>query len=127
MPPNGFGTALRKLRERRTLSVRELSTLAKLDHAYEYRLETSEKTNPSDEAMDKLIRALKPNDRDARMFRWLAEHPDTDTDFVVYALDDQSVTIEEFTAGAAMVHRGNIQPNPAKIIERVRRILSEEQ
>src|SRR5213082_1489813 len=64
MPTNGFGVALKTLRERRTLYGRELSTLAELDHAYENRLEAGEKTNPSDEVLDKLVRALKPSERD---------------------------------------------------------------
>lgn len=125
-PPSGFGAALTKLRERRGLSGRELSTLADLDHAYEYRLEVGEKTNPSPDAIDKLIRGLKPSDRDARVLRWLAEHPDTDAKYVTHVLDDHTVTLEEFTAGAAMAHRGRVRPEPAKVIERVRRILAEE-
>lgn len=125
MPPNGFSAALKKLRERRNLSGRELSLIAKIDHAYESRLESGEKENPSDEAVDKLLRGLKPSERDAQIFRWLAEHPNTNTDWVTYMLDEQSGTIEEFTSGAAMVHRGNV-PAPEKILERVRRILSEE-
>jgi transcriptional regulator with XRE-family HTH domain len=125
MPPNGFSAALKKMRERRNLSGRELSLLAKIDHAYESRLESGEKTNPSDEAVEKLLRGLKPSDRDTRMFWWLAEHPDTNPEWVLYVLDEASATIEEFTAGAAMVNRGNV-PSPEKILERVRKILSEE-
>jgi transcriptional regulator with XRE-family HTH domain len=126
MPSNGFGTALTILRERRGLSGRELSTLAEIDHAYEYRLESGEKTNPSVDAVEKLLRGLKPNDRDARVLKWLAEYPDTDSKYVAHVLDDQSVTIVEFTSGAAMVHRGKVRPEPAKVIERVRKILAEE-
>ena len=125
MPPNGFSAALKKLRERRNLSGRELSLIAKIDHAYESRLESGEKMNPSDEAVEKLLRGLKPSGRDAQIFRWLAEHPDTNAEWVGFMLDEPSGTIEEFTAGAAMVHRGSV-PTPEKILERVRRILSEE-
>lgn len=125
MPQNGFGIALKTLRERRTLSGRELSTLADLDHAYEYRLEVGEKTNPSNEAVEKLVRALKPSDRDARMLRWLAQHPNTDPKLVVYVLEDPSVSLEVFTAAAGTVHRG-VRPDPATLVERVRRIMEEE-
>jgi transcriptional regulator with XRE-family HTH domain len=125
MPPNGFSAALKKLRERRNLSGRELSLIAKIDHAYESRLESGEKANPSEETLDKLLRGLKPNARDAQIFKWLAEHPDTSPEWVLYMLDETSGTIEEFTAGAAMVNRGNV-PTPEKTLERVRKILSEE-
>jgi hypothetical protein len=125
MPSNGFGIALKTLRERRTLSGRELSTLADLDHAYEYRLEVGEKTNPSDEALDKLIRALKPSDRDARILRWLVLHPNTDPKLVVHVLEDPSISLEVFSAAAGTVHRG-ARPDLATLIERIRRIMEEE-
>ncbi|SRR5258706_14567122 len=127
MATNGFGAALKWLRERRTLSGREFSLLADLDNAYEYRLEIGEKTNPSDEVVDKLVRALKPSDRDGHVLRWLAEHSNTDPKYVVHVLEDQSVKFDEFTLGAAMMHRGRVRPEPAKVIERVRKILAEEE
>ena len=127
MPINGFGAVLKWLRERRTLSGRELSLLADLDNAYEHRLETGEKTNPSGEVLDKLVRALKPSDRDGRMLRWLAEHPDTDPKYVLHVLEDQAVKFDEFTVGAAMMHRSRVRPDPAKVIVRVRKILAEEE
>lgn len=126
MPLNGFGAALKALRERRALSGRELSKLADLDHAYEYRLEAGEKSSPSEDALDKLIRALKPSERDARILRWLAEHPDTHPKLVLYVLSDQEITLEVFTTAAGAVHRGT-KPDPAKLIERVKKILEEEE
>jgi transcriptional regulator with XRE-family HTH domain len=125
MPANGLGTAITKLREKRTLSIRELSTLANVDHAYVYRLENGEKTNPSDDAVERLLKGLRPAERDAKMLRWLAQYPETDPKLVVYVLDDTSVSFDEFTAAAATVHRGTARPDPAKLIERIRRILSE--
>ncbi len=127
MPINGFGAALKWLRERRTLSGREFSLLADLDNAYEYRLETGEKTNPSDDVLDKLVRALKPSDRDGRILRWLAEHSDSDPKYVAHVLEDQSVKFDEFAIGAAMMHRGRVRAEPAKVIDRVRKILAEEE
>lgn len=125
MPANGFGVALKTLRERRTLSGRELSTLAGLDHAYENRLEAGEKANPSDEVLDKLVRALKPGERDSQMLRWLAQHPNTDHALVLHVLHDPSVTMDEFTMAAGAVHRGG-RPDPVTLIERVRRVMREE-
>jgi hypothetical protein len=97
-----------------------------MDHAYVYRLETGEKTNPSAEAMEKLIRGLKPSDRDAKMLKWLAQHPETDAKLVLHVLEDASVTFEEFTMAAGTAHRGNVRPDPARLIERVKKIMSEE-
>lgn len=127
MPPNGFSAALTKLRERRALSGREFSKLADVDHAYESRLESGDKDNPSDDTVDKLLRGLKlkANDRDAQMLRYLSRYPDTRADFVVYVLDEPSVTIDEFTMGASMMNRGNA-PSPSLVIKRVRKILAEE-
>lgn len=125
MPPNAFSTALTMLRERRTLSGRELSKLAEVDHAYELRLESGEKENPSDETLDKLLRGLKPSGRDAQIFKYTAKYPQIWNDFVAHVLGDPTVTMDEFTMGAGMVHRGE-RPTPVVIIERVRKALSED-
>jgi len=125
MPPNAFSTALTVLRERRMLSRRELSKVAEVDHAYELRLESGEKENPSDETIDKLLRGLKASDRDAHILRYTAKYPQTWNELVAYVLADPSVTMDEFTMGAGMVHRGE-RPAPALIIQRVRKVLSED-
>src|ERR1043165_8653678 len=114
MSANGLGTAITKLRERRTLSIRELSTLADVDHAYISRLENGEKTNPSPDAIERLLKGLKPGEREGRMLRWLSEHPDADPKLVAQVLEDSQVTFEEFTIVAATVHRGPVRPDPAK-------------
>lgn len=121
---SGLGVALRKLRDRRTLSIRELGRLAKIDHAYIYRLELGDKTSPSPERIARLLSVLKANARDSAMVKWLVEHSDTWDDLVEYCLDDPSVTIEEFTMAAGVRHRGNARPTPAVLIERVRRALN---
>ncbi len=119
----GLGTAIRRLRERRTLSIRELGRLADIDHAYIYRLEQGEKTSPSPELLAKLLSVLKANPRDSAMVKWLVEHSDTWDELVEYCLDDASVTMEEFTITAGVRHRGNARPTPGVLIERVRRAL----
>jgi transcriptional regulator with XRE-family HTH domain len=127
MPPNAFSTALTMLRERRTLSGRELSKLADVDHAYESRLESGDKENPSDDTIEKLLRGLKlkASDRDAQILKYTAKYPQTWSEFVAYCLGDPTVTMDEFTMGAGMMHRGE-KPSPTVIIERVRRVLSED-
>ncbi|MDB0511550.1 helix-turn-helix domain-containing protein [Ralstonia solanacearum] len=126
MPQTGLGIALRKLRERRTLSLREMGQLSSVDHAYVHRLETGEKTSPSDELVTKLLKVLKPTDREADIINWLTGHPDVDPDLVVYALDDESVNAEIFMAAAGVRHRGNVRPDPATLIARIRRAFDED-
>lgn len=123
----GLGEALRTLRERRTFSLRELSGLAEVDHAYVYRLETGEKTSPSFELVDKLLKVLKASDRDSQIVRWLVSHPDVDPDLVKFALSDPDVPLEVFTAAAGVRHRGTGRPDPATLIARVRKAFEEDE
>lgn len=126
MAQPAFGLLLQRLREKRQLSLRELGQLAEIDHAYIYRLENGEKESPSEEALAKLIRALKSPKRDSEMIRYLATHPEVDPGLVEYALTNQEVTSELFCAAASMAYRGTGRPDYSKQIERIRRILQEE-
>jgi len=126
MAQPAFGLLLQRLREERRLSLRELGQLAEIDHAYIFRLENGEKESPSDEALTKLIRALKAPKREADMLRHLAAHPQVDPGLVEHALTDPTVTIEEFSAAAGMAFRGSGRPDHAKLIGRIRRILKDE-
>lgn len=126
MAQPAFGLLLQRLREVRGLSLRELGHLAEVDHAYIYRLENGEKESPSEEALTKLIRALKAPKREAEMLRYLAVHPQVEPTLIEYALKDPSITIEEFSAAAGMAYRGAGRPEPAKLFERIRRILKDE-
>jgi transcriptional regulator with XRE-family HTH domain len=126
MAQPAFGFLLQQLREERRLSLRELAQLAGIDHAYIYRLETGDKESPSEEVVSKLVRALKAGRREADMLRYLAEHPHTDTGLVEHALTDATVTIEEFSSVAGVSFRGTGRPDYPKLVERVRRILQEE-
>lgn len=126
MPQNGLGVALRKLRERRTLSLREISQLSTVDHAYVHRLETGEKAGPSEGLLARLLKVLKPAERDADIVRWLARHPETDPALVEYVLDDESIELDLFTAAAGVRHRGNARPDPATLISRIRRAFEDE-
>ncbi len=126
MKKNGLGFFLQHLRERRGLSLRELGQLADTDHAYIYRLEQGEKAAPSDDVLVRLIRALKADQREAEMLRFLPAHPETAQDLVVAVLNDPTVRYEEFAAAAGAAFRGNTRPNYAQLLARVRKILSEE-
>ena len=126
MNDNGLGTALRHLRDRRALSLREVSQLSGVDHAYVHRLEKGEKARPTHETLDKLLRVLRAGPRDADIVRWLISHPDSDPRVVEFALDDPSITIEEFSAAAGVVHRGSGRPDPATLFARIREIFAED-
>jgi len=127
MAESAFGFLLRSLREQRGLSLRELAQLAEVDHAYIYRLETGTKESPSEDVLSKLIRALKPGKREADMLRWLASHSGTDPGVAEYALKDESINLELFTAVASTAFRGNARPDYAKRFDQIRRILSEDE
>ena len=126
MSQTGLGAALRELRERQTLSLREVSQLSSVDHAYVHRLETGEKASPSSELVAKLIKVLKANERDAEVVKWLVDHPETDPELVRYVLADDSIGADVFAAAAGIRHRGTARPDPATLIARIKRAFDED-
>lgn len=126
MPQTGLGVALKKLRERRTLSLREIGQLSLVDHAYVHRLETGEKTSPSQDLVEKLLKVLKPGKRDAALVKWLIGHADADPSLVEFVLEDPSISIDVFSAAAGVRHRGNARPDPATLIARIKELFEEE-
>lgn len=121
MPQSGLGILLRQLRENRGLSLREVGQLSSTDHAYVYRLETGEKESPSSEVFTKLLRVLKPTDRENEIAKWLVDHPEADPELVLYTLKDATIDPEIFMAAAGVRHRGTARPDPATLIARVKR------
>ena len=126
MAQPAFGLLLQRWREERRLSLRELGQLAGIDHAYIFRLEIGEKDSPSEEALAKLLRALKAPKRETDMLRYLAAHPEVDSGLVFHVLTDPTITLDEFTAVAGMAFRGTGRPEYPRLIERIRKILQEE-
>jgi transcriptional regulator with XRE-family HTH domain len=125
MPEAALGFMLRRLREKRDLSFREVARLAEIDHAYIYRLETGGKESPSAGVLSKLTKALKAEKRESEMLHYLSEHPTTPTALVELTLDDRTVSYPIFAAVAGMSFRGK-QPDYKVMIERVRDFLKEE-
>jgi HTH-type transcriptional regulator, competence development regulator len=123
MPEAGLGVALRTLREKRGLQVREVATLAAVDHAYIYRLESGKKANPSEEILSKLLKTLKPSDRDADIVRWLADQPVAYEKLVEYVLGDPDIEFEAFMMAAGVRHRGQTRPDPQTLIRRAQHAL----
>lgn len=126
MSQTGLGVALKTLRERRTLSLREIGQLSSVDHAYVHRLESGEKTNPSPDLVEKLLRVLKPGERDAALVVWLVDHAEADPRLVEFVLNDPSISIDIFSAAAGVRHRGNVRPDPATLIARIQRAFEDE-
>lgn len=124
MPQSGLGLLLRTLREGRGLSLREAGQLSTIDHAYIYRLEKGEKESPSLDLLGRLLKVLKPGEREAEMAKWLAEH-EANADWVAHVLADQSLTAEMFEMGASIRHRGNVRPDMSTLEARVRKALEE--
>lgn len=126
MSQTGLGVALKTLRERRTLSLREIGQLSSVDHAYVHRLESGEKANPSPDLVEKLLRVLKPVERDVALVMWLVDHAEADPRLVEFVLNEPSITIDIFSAAAGVRHRGNVRPDPATLIARIQRAFEDE-
>ena len=84
------------------------------------------KASPSQELISKLLRVLKPDERDAAMVRWLVDHVDADPELVGFALLDPSISADVFAAAAGIRHRGSARPDPATLIARVKRAFDDE-
>lgn len=123
MAQSGLGLLLRKLREARDLSSRELGQLADIDHTYIYRLETGEKQSPSGDLLTRLLRVLKAGQREIEMAQWLTAN-EANPDWVEYALGTD-MTAEMFEMGASMRHRGGARPDLETIEARVRKAFEE--
>lgn len=124
MAQNGLGLLLRKLREARGLSSRELGQLADVDHTYIYRLETGEKQSPSEEILTRVLRVLKAPAREIEMAQFLTTN-DVNPDWVEHVLGTD-LTAEMFEMGASMRHRGGARPDMEAIEARVRRAFEDE-
>lgn len=122
MPASAFGLLLQRLRDERRFSLRELAQLAGIDHAYIHRLETGEKECPSNEVVATLIRVLKPDDRVAEIFRFLATNPKTDWKLVEETLTNPTFEPDDLRIAAQVRFRGRGRPQPSELLERARKL-----
>lgn len=125
MPESALGALLRKMREQRDLSFRELGRIAELDHAYIYRLETGDKDDPSSEALGKLSRALKAGKRESDMLQFVSQNPKTPVQLVELTFQDPTISFNVFAAVAGLAYRGK-KPDFPELIARVRKWEEEE-
>lgn len=126
MPDTALGFLLRELRSERSLNLRELAQLADVDHAYIQRLETGEKTSPSDEVLAKLAKALRAPKREKEMFSYLAKNPDAAVPLVEFVRREPAVTFAEFRGLATIAHRGSARPDYATSLKRLRALWADE-
>ncbi len=125
MPASAFGLLLQRLREERRFSLRELAQLARIDHAYIHRLETGEKESPSAEVVSGLIRVLKPDERVAEVFRFLAANPNTDWQLVKETITNPRFALDDLRIAAQFNFRGKARPQPSELLERARKLRME--
>ncbi|MCY4120753.1 MAG: helix-turn-helix transcriptional regulator [Acidobacteria bacterium] len=126
MDQTALGLLLQHLRERRGLKLRELAQLASVDHAYVHRLETGAKERPSDQVLSRLIRGVNADKREAAILRYAAEHAATAPALVKLAIEDATINFDVFATAAGVAFRGAARPDVRRLVERVRRVLDEE-
>lgn len=123
-----FGYALRKFREERGLSLREFGKLCEIDHAYIHRLEKDEKTAPSEEVVESLIRTLKLSSRRARLLRFLVGRATSEQLLEVF-LEEEDRPLEVFESLAQMSFRGkrpDSQEEWGKLADRLEGFMAEQ-
>jgi transcriptional regulator with XRE-family HTH domain len=116
---NSFGKLLRSLRDARGFSLRELGLLSAVDYAYIQRLETGEKESPSRDVVDRLVRHLKPDERESAILRILSEF-EAPQDLVDFVLTDKSVDLRDFQSAAQLKYRGKARAKWAEVIGHIR-------
>lgn len=100
-----FGHTLRRFREDRNLSLRELAKLCNVDHAYIHRLERDEKTAPSEQVVDSFVRTLKLTPRRAELLRMLVGKTVSPTLVDVF-LEDEDRPLDLLEPAYQMSFRG---------------------
>ncbi len=102
----GFGDGLKRFREERGLSLRELATLSRVDHAYIYRLETGDKDAPSEKVLAALCNALKLSARRRQLLQTLLAGERVPDGLFEAMLQDPGRSVEAFKIALATSFRG---------------------
>ena len=100
-----FGYALKKFREDRGLTPRELGKLCDIDHAYIYRLEKEEKTSPSEKTVESFVRTLRLTPRRARVLRLIVGKT-INTKLIDVFIEDEERPLEHLEPLSLMSFRG---------------------
>ena len=124
-----FGYVLRKFREERVLSLRELGKLCGIDHAYIHRLEKEERNAPSGEVVDSFTRTLKLSPRRARLLRLLVGKR-VNEQLVDVFVEDEGRSLELLEPLAQMSFRGRrpeTREDWRNLADRLAKFLEEEE
>lgn len=122
----GLGVLLRFLRENRQFSLRELGTLAEVDHAYIHRLEAGGKSDPSEDVLGRLLRSLKANPNQVALAQWLRDMPAADPSIIEVAVSDASYPLDVIKMAAVAAYRGTGRASAKERLERARRLWDED-
>jgi transcriptional regulator with XRE-family HTH domain len=123
MAATAFGTVLKRLREAKGLSLRDVNKLSGVDHAYVHRLETGEKEAPSDDALTQIFRALKPTKRQEAIVRFISGRDVAPELVDPSIIDEEQIALEDFESAATMSFRGKKPASPGewrKLIDKIR-------
>lgn len=102
----GFGDALKRFREDRGLSLRELDKLSGVNYAYIQRLENNEKTAPSDEKLEALYTALKLSSQRRGILTSLLTMPPVPDALFEAMLQHPVATVDAFIVASRVSFRG---------------------
>jgi transcriptional regulator with XRE-family HTH domain len=102
----GFGDALKRFREDRGLSLRELDKLSGVNYAYIQRLESNEKTAPSDEKLDALFSALKLTAQRRALLNCLLSIPPVPDALFEGMFQHAAATVDAFLIASRVSFRG---------------------
>lgn len=101
-----FADFLEKSRNNNELSFRQLEARSdELDHAYIYRLAKGDKVSPSENTVQKLATALQLSEREAGIFRLLAQQEIDDPLYEIMVVRDD-LSWETLECAATMSNRG---------------------
>jgi transcriptional regulator with XRE-family HTH domain len=102
----GFGDALKRFREERGLSLRELDKLSGVSYAYIQRLENNDKTAPSDDKLNDLCSALKLTPQRRGLLKSLLAAPVVPDALFEAMLQHPVATVDAFIIAARISFRG---------------------
>ena len=115
----GFGDALKRFREDRGLSLRELDKLSAVNYAYIQRLESNEKIAPSDEKIDALCSALKLSTQRRELLRVLLSNPPVPDALFEAMFKHGSATVDAFVIASRVSFRGKRPSTAPEWIEKL--------
>jgi HTH-type transcriptional regulator, competence development regulator len=114
-----FGDALKRFREDRGLSLRELDKLSGVNYAYIQRLESNEKVAPSDEKIDALCSALKLSAQRRELLRVLLTSPAVPDALFDAMLQHAAATVDAFIVASRVSFRGKRPTTTADWIKQI--------